>query len=87
MVNDQLRQIMDKLKEYDIDDNTIIFLCGDNGGAPYFRTKENPRGLFAPNVDPKTGQAFRQAPQRMQNRVSLSGVPRISERPLSTSTI
>jgi len=59
MVNDQLKQIMDKLKEYGIDDNTIIFLCGDNGGQAYFRTPEDPRGLFAPNVDPKTGQEFR----------------------------
>ncbi len=59
MVNHQLKQIMDKLKEYGIDDNTIIFLCGDNGGQAYFRSDENPRGLFAPNVDPKTGQEFR----------------------------
>jgi arylsulfatase A-like enzyme len=59
MVNDQLKQIMVKLKQCGIDDNTIIFLCGDNGGAPYFKSEENPRGLFAPNVDPRTGQEFR----------------------------
>jgi arylsulfatase A len=59
MVNDQLKQIMGKLKEYGIDDNTIIFLCGDNGGQAYFRSGANPRGLFAPNVDPKTGQEFK----------------------------
>jgi len=59
MVNDQLKQIMGKLKEYGIEDNTIIFLCGDNGGASYFSSNENPRGIFAPNVDPRTGQEFR----------------------------
>jgi len=59
MMNDQLKQIMDKLKEYGIDDNTIVFLCGDNGGQAYFPSKENPRGIFAPNVDPKTGEEFR----------------------------
>ncbi len=59
MVNDQLKQVMGKLKEYGIDDNTIIFLCGDNGGQAYFPSRENPRGIFAPNVDPKTGQEFK----------------------------
>ncbi len=59
MVNDQLKQIMAKLKKYGIDEDTVIFLCGDNGGQAYFPSKDNPRGIFAPNVDPKTGQEFR----------------------------
>jgi len=59
MVNDQLKQILAKLKEYGIEDNTIVFLCGDNGGQAYFSSADHPRGLFAPNVDPRTGQEFR----------------------------
>jgi arylsulfatase A-like enzyme len=59
-VNHQLKAIIDKLKEYGIDDNTIIFLSGDNGGQAYFKDTNNPRGIFAPNVDPKgKGPEFR----------------------------
>lgn len=59
MVDRQLGEIIALLKELKIDDNTIIFLCGDNGGQDYFKTDDRPHGFFAPNLNPKTGERFR----------------------------
>jgi len=49
MVDRQIGEIFKLLKALRIDDNTIVFFCGDNGGAPYFKDKKNPRGVFDPN--------------------------------------
>jgi arylsulfatase A-like enzyme len=59
MVDRQLGEILALLKDLKIDDNTIVFLCGDNGGQDYFKTDERPHGFFAPNLNPKTGERFR----------------------------
>ena len=59
MVDRQLGEILALLKKKNIDDNTILFLCGDNGGQAYFKTKERPHGFFGPNLNPKNGQRFR----------------------------
>ncbi|MFC1757152.1 arylsulfatase [Planctomycetota bacterium] len=59
MVDRQIGQIVALLSELNIDDNTIFFLCGDNGGQDYFKTKERPHGFFAPNLNPQTGERFR----------------------------
>lgn len=59
MVDRQLGDILALLKELEIDDNTIIFLCGDNGGQDYFKTETRPHGFFGPNLNPKTGERFR----------------------------
>ena len=59
MVDRQIGQILSLLKELDIDEHTIFFLCGDNGGQDYFKTKERPHGFFGPNLNPKTGERFR----------------------------
>ncbi|MDA7916462.1 arylsulfatase [Verrucomicrobia bacterium] len=59
MMDRQLGEIIRVLKELEIDENTIIFLCGDNGGQDYFKTKERPHGFFGPNLNPKTGERFR----------------------------
>lgn len=59
MVDRQLGEILRLLQELKIDDNTIIFLCGDNGGQDYFKTDDRPHGFFGPNLNPKTGQRFR----------------------------
>ena len=53
MCDRQLGDILKLLKTLDIDEHTILFLCGDNGGQPYF---QRPDGFFGPNVDPKTGK-------------------------------
>jgi arylsulfatase A-like enzyme len=59
MVDRQLGEILGLLRELDIDKNTIVFLCGDNGGQDYFKTPERPHGFFGPNLNPSTGQRFR----------------------------
>ncbi|XAM00601.1 arylsulfatase [Phycisphaeraceae bacterium D3-23] len=60
MLDRQLGELIQKLKDDGIDENTVIFLCGDNGGQDYFHDAGRyPRGFFAPNVDPQTGVEFR----------------------------
>jgi arylsulfatase A-like enzyme len=59
MVDRNVGQIIDLLRELGLEDNTIVFFTGDNGGHDRFRTKERPRGFFGPNVNPKTGVEFR----------------------------
>jgi len=59
MVDRQLGEVLAMLKEYGLDRDTLIFFCGDNGGMDYFRSKDHPRGFHGPNVNPRTGKAFR----------------------------
>jgi len=59
MVDNNVGQILDLLKELKLEDNTIVFFTGDNGGQDRFRSRDYPRGYFSPNVDPKTGVEFR----------------------------
>ncbi len=60
MADRQLGEILKTLEESGIDDNTIVFLCGDNGGnTKAFRNEKYPEGFFAPNRDPATGKTFR----------------------------
>jgi arylsulfatase A-like enzyme len=54
MVDRNVGQVLDLLKELNLKDNTIVFFTGDNGGQDRFRSKEHPRGFFGPNGDPKT---------------------------------
>ena len=59
MVDQNLGAVLDLLKELQLEDNTIVFFTGDNGGQDRFKSKEHPRGFFGPNKDPKTGVEFR----------------------------
>jgi arylsulfatase A-like enzyme len=59
MVDRNVGQVLDLLKELDLEDNTIVFFTGDNGGQDRFRSGQYPRGYFGPNVDPRTGVALR----------------------------
>jgi len=59
MLDRHVGEVISLLKELNLDRDTIIFFCGDNGGADYFRTKDRPRGFFGANVHPKTGVEFR----------------------------
>jgi len=59
MVDRNVGQVLDLLKGLKLEDNTIVFFTGDNGGQDRFRSKEHPRGYFGPNVDPRTGVEFR----------------------------
>lgn len=59
MVDRNVGQVIDLLKELGLEDNTIVFFTGDNGGQDRFRSNEYPRGYFGPNVNPETGVEFR----------------------------
>ena len=59
MVDRNVGQVIDLLQELDLEDNTIVFFTGDNGGQDRFKSKQYPRGYFGPNVDPKTGVVLR----------------------------
>ncbi len=59
MVDRQIGEILALLKKLNLDENTIFFLCGDNGGQDYFKSKERPHGFFGPNLNPETGERFR----------------------------
>jgi len=59
MVDRNVGEVIDLLKELDLEANTIVFFTGDNGGQDRFRNEQHPRGYFGPNVDPKTGVEFR----------------------------
>ncbi|MFT7643342.1 MAG: arylsulfatase A-like enzyme [Pirellulaceae bacterium] len=59
MIDREVGEIVGLLKELKLDENTIFFFCGDNGGNDYFRTGDRPRGFHGPNVNPATGVAFR----------------------------
>jgi len=59
MVDRNVGQVLDLLRELDLEDDTIVFFTGDNGGQDRFRSAQYPRGYFGPNVDPKTGIELR----------------------------
>jgi arylsulfatase A-like enzyme len=59
MVDRNVGEVVGLLKQLGLDEQTIIFFCGDNGGQDRFASPDHPRGFFGPNVDPKTGRAFR----------------------------
>ncbi len=49
MVDREIGEIFALLKKLGIDEETIVFFSGDNGGQPYFKDAEHPNGLFCPN--------------------------------------
>jgi arylsulfatase A-like enzyme len=59
MVDRQVGEVLDLLKELDLEKNTIVFFCGDNGGNDYFKDKQHPRGFHNANKHPQTGVEFR----------------------------
>ena len=59
MVDRNVGEVLDLLKELSLEENTIVFFTGDNGGQDRFKSKEHPRGFFGPNVNPKNGVEFR----------------------------
>lgn len=59
MIDNDLKRVLDLLEELSLDDNTIVFFTGDNGGQDRFVDDQHPRGFFGPNVNPKTGIEFR----------------------------
>ena len=59
MLDWNVGEILQLLKELNLDDKTLVMFSGDNGGNDYFPTKEQPRGVHGANKNPKTGVEFR----------------------------
>ena len=59
MVDRQVGEVLDLLKELSLEKNTVVFFCGDNGGNDYFASKDFPRGFHGANKNPATGVEFR----------------------------
>lgn len=59
LVDRNVGQVLDLLAELELEQDTLVFFTGDNGGQDRFRSSEHPRGFFGPNVDPRTGVEFR----------------------------
>ena len=59
MVDRNVGKVLDLLAELGLEENTIVFFAGDNGGQDRFKTKDRPRGFFEPNVHPTTRVEFR----------------------------
>ncbi len=61
MVDREVGEIVALLRELGIEQNTLFFFCGDNGGADYFKSEEFPRGVHSANKHPQSGAEFRGA--------------------------
>jgi len=59
LVDRQVAELRARLGGLGLAEDTLILLTGDNGGQDYFPIEGRPRGFFAPNVEPTTGQAWR----------------------------
>lgn len=59
MVDRQVGEVLQLLRELELEENTLVIFCGDNGGNDYFRDDKHPRGFHSANKDPKTGVEFR----------------------------
>lgn len=59
MIDRHFGEVLALLKEQGLEENTVVFFSGDNGGSGAFKDAQHPHGFFAPNVDPKTGKVFR----------------------------
>jgi arylsulfatase A-like enzyme len=59
MVDRQVGEVFALLKELKLDENTLVFFSGDNGGADYFPTPAHPRGVHMANKNPADGVEYR----------------------------
>ncbi len=59
MLDRHVGEVIALLKELGIDNDTLVFFSGDNGGADYFVSAEHPRGVHSANRNPLTGVQFR----------------------------
>ncbi|HEY2411065.1 MAG TPA: arylsulfatase [Pirellulaceae bacterium] len=59
MLDRQIGEVFSLVKEFKIDDNTLVFFSGDNGANDYFKSDEYPRGIHLGNKNPATGVEFR----------------------------
>ncbi len=49
MIDRQIGEIFELLGELGLEEDTIVFVSGDNGGQHYFENEKYPEGVFLPN--------------------------------------
>jgi len=49
MIDRQIGEIFELLEELGLEEDTIVFVSGDQGGEHYFKTDKYPEGFFEPN--------------------------------------
>lgn len=59
MVDRQVGEVVALLQELQLEDNTLVIFCGDNGGNDYFTDPDHRRGIHGANVNPLTNDEFR----------------------------
>ena len=59
LVDRNVGQVLDLLRELELEQDTLVFFTGDNGGWDRFKSKDHPRGFFMPNKDPRSKTEFR----------------------------
>jgi arylsulfatase A-like enzyme len=59
MVDRQVGEVLALIKELGIEQNTLVFFSGDNGGNDYFSSAELPRGVHSANKNPQSGVEYR----------------------------
>ena len=59
MIDRQVGEVLALLKELGLEENTLVFFSGDNGGADYFASAEHPRGFHRANKNPQSGIEYR----------------------------
>jgi arylsulfatase A-like enzyme len=59
MLDRHVGEILNLIQELGLEQNTVVFFSGDNGGKDLFATKDHPRGLFSSNKDPHGSTEFR----------------------------
>ena len=59
MEDRQVGEVLALLKELGLEQNSLVFFSGDNGGADYFASAEHPRGVHSANKHPQTGVEYR----------------------------
>ena len=59
MIDRQVGEVLELVRELGLDDKTLIIFSGDNGGADYFKSAEHPRGFHMANKHPETGVEYR----------------------------
>jgi arylsulfatase A-like enzyme len=59
MVDRQVGEVLALLKTLQLEENTLVLFCGDNGGNDYFTDPEHRRGIHGANLNPLTKEEFR----------------------------
>jgi arylsulfatase A-like enzyme len=59
MADRHVGEVLALIKELGIEQNTLVFFSGDNGGNDYFPSAQLPRGVHSANKNPHTGVEYR----------------------------